>query len=599
MENFFQSCDQRVAQITYLWFHSQMNSVGSVDSLPALAEFADNVAAECGRPWLVGHELAKRLTENDRSMTPSEVALVRAMEMSVDWSSEPADDYRRWWIDEGTETHQAWPEVWAAVVQHAQNAVVVAQLSDLLWTVRHPTPHLHARRAIDAYLQSAAQFTQPHDAIRALRRAWVLARSINDQVLAVSVQQLMVDSVEIALANENYGLAMTVLEDLSASPSGAKAHQYFQLLDRMWNITDRPDLSERAAKLLLGRTNDPDTRTMIATRVVEEYRTSARTHEGMGRLVRLREALRVADELGHPLHDEILNEIETYDSTGGFQPIRSESVVPREMVSDFCARVVGSDSLDDALIRFATQLPITPDIVGDIRKTTRIGIRHAIISQRIGEANSVVTSTETSHDLEDPLVAAVERDVLRTAGFQAQLRSFLLLVPALHQTLDSYHPWSVPDVRASLVTGEADEVVADALARGLEHFRNRRYDEAALVSLPRVERLLRHIARRCGVPTTKRPTRQRLGGIRGLGDILFDLRGNARSGPILTEPLLTACELALVHPDSLNLRNDILHGISDEIRAGDAALILQIGLSLALNIRLGPAETAVILSAPD
>jgi len=73
----------------------------------------------------------------------------------------------------------------------------------------------------------------------------------------------------------------------------------------------------------------------------------------------------------------------------------------------------------------------------------------------------------------------------------------------------------------------------------------------------------------------------------GLGEILDDLRGGSGE-PILPEPLLTSAELTLAEPDALNLRNEFLHGISNQARAGEAAMILQIGFALALTIQLGP-----------
>lgn len=75
--------------------------------------------------------------------------------------------------------------------------------------------------------------------------------------------------------------------------------------------------------------------------------------------------------------------------------------------------------------------------------------------------------------------------------------------------------------------------------------------------------------------------------MRGLGEILVDLRGDGTL-PILPEPLITATELTLVDPDSLNLRNGYLHGITDPATVGDAALVLQLGLALLLTIRLDP-----------
>lgn len=569
---------------------SGMALAESSDPLRDLARAAD-ASAHRVRPWQIGHELAKELTANGRSMTPVEVALVQALERTLDWS-EDGREFRAWWLDENTsldEEHDTWPGVWASVAEIAQHPTVVAHLSDLLWVARYGTPHLHARRAIDAYLDSAALIEEPHDRTRSLIRAHELAGSVNDRERLRVVEVRLCEAVDRAVTDADLGLALALLDDLLGRRlTGEVELAAAQLLDRAWQAASRTDHVERLAKLLLRRIDNQSERQTVTDRVVAVFRRQAEQDEGFRRLIAMREALRVAEELGHPAHDEILHEIETLDSGSAFSPIHTEHVVSREIVASFCAQVVGIDSVHDALNRFAVQLTITPAAVQHVRDNTQIGLRHVVTSMRVGEANSIVTSTESANADEDPLVAALERDVLQTIGYQAQMTAFLFLVPALHQLLESYQPWTVADIRTQLEAGPADAVVADALARGLEHFYNRRYDEAVHVALPRVERLIRHIARSCGVATTKRPTK-RVGGIRGLGEILADLRGEG-SGPVLPEPLLTAAELTLVDPDSLNLRNDFLHGISDEARAADAALILQLGLALALTIRLGPVD---------
>ena len=562
----------------------------STDPLRQLARTADAAAGRV-RPWQIGHELANELTTNGRSMTPDEVALVQALERTLDWSSDGDDrQFRAWWLDEETsldEVHDRWPVVWAAVAAIAEHSTVVAHLSDLLWVARHGAPHLHARRAIDAYLESAAVVVEPHDRSRSLIRAHELARAINDSERLRAVEAHICAAVGAAVADDDVGVALALLDHLlGGRPSRDAASAAAQLLSRAWRVASRTDHVERAGKLLIARTNDDSERQAVADRVVSTFRARAAQEEGFGRLIALRDALRVAEELGHPLHDEILHEIETLDSTSAFTAIRTEQVLSRQQVAAFCAGIVGDDSLQHALTRFAYQLPITPESVQRMRDNTPVSIRHVITSFRIGEANSVVTSTETTSTNDDPTAVAVERDVLHQVGVQAQISAFLFLVPALHQTLASYEPWTVDDMRSVLGSGIADAVVADALARSLEHFHHRRYDEAVHVALPRVERLIRHIARSCGVATTRRPTK-RVGGIRGLGEILDDLRGGSGE-PILPEPLLTSAELTLAEPDALNLRNEFLHGISNQARAGEAAMILQIGFALALTIQLGP-----------
>lgn len=558
-----------------------------------LAQRMDAIAGRV-RPWLVGHELANELTAEGRSMTSDEVGVVQALERALDWNKEgDRREFRAWWMDEGTsfdEIGPDWPASWAAVAEAATHPTVVAHLSDLLWTVRHGTAYLHAKRAVDAYLSSADALNEPHDACRALIRAHELASAIRDGERVAAVEEGLCDAAESELTGTDIGVAVTLLDHLCDHRLGdVAATRSVELLERAWRTASRSDHLERLAKLMLRRSDDERERLEVAGRVVDAHRDRSRQEEGFGRLMALREALRVAEELGHPAHDEILHEIETLDSESAFKAVRTEQVVSRHHVADFCGRVVGSDSLEKALTRFAHQLVVTPKLVQHVRENTPVSIRHVVTSVRIGEANSVVTSTETTSADEDPVAAAVERDVLQTVGHQAQVRAFLFLVPALHQTLVSYGPWTIADLRAIIEIGPADDpVVADALARSLDHFHHGRYDEAVHVALPRVERFIRHIARSCGVATTRRPTK-RVGGVRGLGEILVDLRTDGDT-PILPEPLITAAELTLVDPDSLNLRNEFLHGISDSATPVEAALVLQLGLALALTIGLGTHE---------
>ncbi|MDP9419440.1 MAG: DUF4209 domain-containing protein [Actinomycetota bacterium] len=567
----------------------------SSDPLRDLALVVDAIARRV-RPWQIGHELAKDLTADGRSMTPDEVAVVQALERTLDWSGEgDGRHFRPWWLDEDTsleETHDSWPAVWESVAEAGEHPTVVAHLSDLLWIARHGTPHLHAQRAVDAYLASADVLDEWHDRCRSLMRAHELAGAIRDRDRLTVTEARICDATDAALTASELGVALALLDHLLSRRLGDDAAtRAAELLERTWRTASRTDHVERLAKLLLRRVEDDSKRLEVNGRVVAVFRDRAEQEEGFGRLIALREALRVAEELGHPSHGEILHEIETLDSESAFTAVRTEQVLSRQHIAAYCVELVGADSLERALARFASQLPITPTSVQRMRDNTLVRLWHVVTNFRIGEANSVVTSTETANADQDPILAAVERDVLQRVGYQAQMTAFLFLVPALHQTLASYEPWTVADVHALLEPGPADVVVADALARSLEHFHHRRYDEAVHVALPRVERLIRHIARSCGVATTKRPTK-RVGGVRGLGEILFDLRGDGNP-PILPEPLLTAAELTLVDPDSLNLRNEFLHGISDEARAAEAALVLQLGLALSLAIRLGPEESGV------
>lgn len=556
------------------------------NALRDLARAADS-AASSGRPWQVGHRLAKDLTADERSMTDEEMAVVQALEWSLDLDPDDGGEgFHAWWLDEDTslaEFREAGLAACEAVAAAAAHPTVVAHLSDLLWSVRHGQAHLHARRAVDAYLAAAASL-EPHDRCRALIRAHQLTRQIGDRERQVLVEAGACDAISADLAEGNLSIAISLLEHLTGGRLEADSESNVaNLIERAWRSAHRPNHVERLAKLQLRRHRDDESRLEISGRAVAAFRTQAAREEGFRRLLVLRDALRVAEELGHPSHQEIVHEIETLDLEGSFSAVRSEHVLSRSDVAEFCADVVGADSLERALCRFAQQLPVTPESVQQTWDSTSVGIRHLVTNYRFGEANSVVTSSETTAPEEDAIAAAVERDVLQQVGWGAQMGATVFLVPALHQVLESYEPWDPHDLIEVLEQGAADPVVAEAMSRAVRHFHRRRYDEAIHVALPRIERLIRHVARSCGVATTRRPT-ARVGGIRGLGEILYELRGD--DAPLLPEPFLTSAELLLVHPDSLNLRNEYLHGIQNEARAADAALILQLGLALCLLIRL-------------
>ncbi len=576
-----------------------------------LAAAVDQIALGSDWLWAIGQEAAREWTI-DRSMTSEEVALVRGLQMSEDQRAGRPTPFHAWWLDSDVGDagyHPDWPLVWAAVVEHVTHPVVAAHLADLLWVDRFgEKPHLHARSAISSYLAPWPSEWQAFERTRGLMRAFDLAHDLNDPTLSIATQRSLLDEAGTALdeidrdpsraqdEGRDMRAVVRLLEHCGDTPFAEEGEAKFdELARRAWLATNDPEDLERISKLLLPRTTDEAEREAIVAGVIDAYCTLVPADDPFRRLMFMREALRVAEERGHPSHALILHEIETLDMDDAYAVVRTESTFSRTMVSDFCVQIVGADSLEAALTRFATQLTLTPERVMAVRDATEVSVRHLVTSHRIGEANSVVTSTETTnHDIQD----SVERDVLRQVGHDARIHSFTFLVPALHQLLESYGPWDIADLQVILQRNAADATVTNALARGLEHFHNRRYDDAAHVTLPGGERLIRHLARACGVATTKRPTKK-VGGIRGLGEILADVRGDGTRPPLLPEPLLTSAELTLVDADSLNLRNDTAHGITEIVEAPDAALILQLGLALALTVDLPEASEDVSYPTRD
>jgi hypothetical protein len=406
---------------------------------------------------------------------------------------------------------------------------------------------------------------------------------LNDRDLADVVERDFVEVISGAIAADEIHDAIVLLGGLCAKRRGPPADGAITtLLDEVWVAAHEPRHVEMIARLRIARAGGADVSEEI-DRTVQAYRQAAASAEGLQQFVALRAALRIAEELGHPDHQSIVHEIETLDVHASMTPIRVEQTIGRDVIAAFCLEIVGDDSLLQGLRRFGSHMWLSPSAVQKATESpTRSGLLSSVPGFRLGEANSILTSS-THHPggASEDAQHALRRDAVHEASRAAQIGAFIVLVPALHELLDAYHPSDEAGLEAALSAGCGDAVSGDAFARGLEHFRNRRYDEAAHVVVPRIERVVRLLARSAGVATTKRPT-ARVGGVRSLGEILSDLK-ELPDQSVLPEPLVTAAELTLVDPDGLNLRNDVSHGVTDEVRAVDAVHVLQLAVAISIG----------------
>ena len=133
--------------------------------------------------------------------------------------------------------------------------------------------------------------------------------------------------------------------------------------------------------------------------------------------------------------------------------------------------------------------------------------------------------------------------------------------------------------------------MADRIARAFELWWDGHPDESAHILAPRLEGVIREIARQLGLPIIREPIGGKPGGVRSLGEVLHTLNGrlptagwHAYLTNLLSEPL------------GLNLRNVIAHGVRPELSVQDAALLLHAANFLRL---LGPQQREADEGGPD
>ncbi len=102
-------------------------------------------------------------------------------------------------------------------------------------------------------------------------------------------------------------------------------------------------------------------------------------------------------------------------------------------------------------------------------------------------------------------------------------------------------------------------------------------DQSAHLLAPRLEAVIREMARQLGLPIVREPVANKPGRVRGLGELLGALTG--RIGTPGWHAYLTSL---LTDSLGLNLRNVIGHGLRAEIAVDDAALLLHAACYLAM-----------------
>lgn len=131
---------------------------------------------------------------------------------------------------------------------------------------------------------------------------------------------------------------------------------------------------------------------------------------------------------------------------------------------------------------------------------------------------------------------------------------------------------------AELLQGDfLDDETAERVACAIELFWEERYDESAHVLVPRIERIVREMARQLGIPVVRavEPGRE-IGGVVTLGTLLREM------APVFPDPDWHAYLLNLLaDPLGLNLRNSISHGLHGRVGPVDASLLTQAALFLA------------------
>ena len=516
------------------------------------------------------------------------------------------------------QTDDSWHRVWAAAAEVANHPALLARLHDLLWLVRYgDEPHRHAKCAFTAYLSASelpwsvtghpsakdSEDAGELDAIDGLRRARDLGREIrradaDAQVAGASLAALR-SELSHPRAGDRPGIASRLFSLTVESGPNTLMEPLRECVEKMrdlcsgddWAVDDLFSHEIRFAR----RFADPAEVSRLQERRARHWLTAARNaNPGLDRLWRIQRAIEMAERTGDSeLIREARADLKGVELSGpDFHSSSVEVPLPAADIDALVAEIVGEDSLPDALCRLALLDPTSWSKEG--------------VQRVVGEMSSVYLDRVQINMLDEAgrLVFAPSTPDERAQYKEAQARQLLLgmsraalIEPALAGIRDRH--WtdsSGTELCQFFAAAWPDRWIAEGLARAFLHWRHAAGEEAAVLALRRIERIVRDLSQECGGVTWVPPKPKAPGHAQGLGAMLRELR------PHVDDPLWQYLNWTLSDPLGLNLRGKYFHALDTAVPApmADAVTALQAVLYLWRDrIQRNAAAEAAVREDPD
>ena len=422
-----------------------------------------------------------------------------------------------------------WLHIWDAVATRVEDAAVRARLCDLLWIRAFgDTPHVYAQRAIDALVDLSRSWWEDLYRAQALVRACELSAKINDLDRIESVTSRILEETDVSMrpgTHSKPGVTFRLVEALLRLPPKRQPKELDALLDRMGEVYgDDPFHLQTFTELKARRVKAPDQVKKLWKRAIDRWRESAKSTAGLGKLWHLRNALELARDRGFPDDAEkIRKDIEGIRPEEGDLHTASATVtIPCAKVDDFINQFIDRASWKNCLDAFGSAGPPSGDHNQNLKVVQDMGEK--FMFRRL--ASQVVLGPENV-PIRTPMSDA-ELNEVELARHEALGIQFYASIYAdiLDRVRDKFGVPPEDELSLFFAAGPIAKDVAERVGRGFVLFWEGKYDESAHVLVPRIEAIVRGLATEAGLPVIREPIGPRSGGVRSLGELLLDLKGN-------------------------------------------------------------------------
>lgn len=481
---------------------------------------------------------------------------------------------------------QAWMDAFAEI----DSPVVKARVGDLLFERRAGSrPDLFARGASDALLALVDRDEWADiERTRLLSRALELAQAVADRERAETAIARILAFAEYELDNPESkpGVCVRPLRSLVDLTPDDRPGNLDQLLARaVERFGADPNLMDNIVELRV-RLLDEEGRKQLRQEQVARWREEATNGDGLLRAFRLEKALEIARTFGLTTEaDELRKELGDFDPEQlDLKEISAEVEVPKNEIERFLSNFRDAASWQDALRFLAAQPPpggSPADLEAHVEELMiEAPLQFLFTKAIIGPESAGAIFRADSPEKHKRAAMSEQRAYAASVWAIFAADGLSLIADTLsrpsHDELTEFFTSELVDVDA-----------AERMARALELYWDGEPDESAHILVPRIEQVIRGLARRVGIPVYREPRGPEPGGVETLGTLLRAI------GPAFADAGLHAYLMVLLtDPLGLNLRNKIAHGLVGKVQKPATALLLQAACVLS-SFQLGaPDEPA-------
>ena len=273
------------------------------------------------------------------------------------------------------------------------------------------------------------------------------------------------------------------------------------------------------------------------------------------------------------LVDEIRVKIqETKVSNDDFKEFSFEVQIPREKIDQFLKPFKVTSNWKEGFDILGSNLPPTGDYKVNLEEVNQQINESPIrfLSQNIiYDRNNLPIQRSTTLE-ESKEIALIQNETFKIGGF-AQF------IPSIFKTLLDKHGMPTNEelndcFSSTLINEELSIIISEATLKYL----NGRYKASCFLLIPVIETIIREMVKGLGLAIYKGPNGIRPGGVYTLGHLFSQLEGR------LNESWRRYIKNILIEPLSLNLRNEICHGLLVNPGIEEASLLLHITSYLRL-----------------